>query len=132
MDSKIDRRFFLKIVGSTALMTTASCFLAGCHNDSSSPEASGAAGSAASSSATMDSGAEISRQEIVWKISQLDNGSVLIVGYEGGQPEPAGKIVIPTEVFGYTISGLIWCAFRRRKGYGCCCSRRNRKHCRRL
>lgn len=106
MELKIDRRCFLKIVGNTVFVTTASCFLTGCHNDSSSSESTGSAGIFSSNSEVADSESEISGQEIVWKISQRDDGSVLIVGYEGGQPEPTGKIIIPTEVFGYTISGL--------------------------
>lgn len=106
MSLKIDRRRFLKIVSNTAFITTVSCFLTGCNEGSSSPKSSGSVGIFSSNSESIDSESEISGREIVWKISQKDDNSVLIVGYEGGQPEPAGKIVIPTEVFGYTINGL--------------------------
>lgn len=122
MSNEMKRRDFLKFAGTAALAVSAAGVLASCSesdfgpssSSSSKPDSSSGSSSSSSSSnssSSSSSEASSSSQEestlkIIWSTRDNGDGTATLIGYENSGADPVGRIVLPTEWMGRTITGV--------------------------
>jgi len=121
MLNEMKRRDFLKLAGTAALAVSAAGILTSCSeggvdspsSSSSKPSSSSSSASSSSSSASSSSSSEASSSSqgestlrIIWSTRDNGDGTATLIGYENSGADPVGRVTLPTEWMGRTITGV--------------------------